>query len=118
MARPDPVGYIRLTYDSGNGDAEVPEFIGCVDGQEPHNQEIWAFGSDGVTREVHPTAQIDVSVGVGGEFLYNHLPQIERRIPLLGKISIHGSVEHLGVPDFHRTGGPIWADNFLDPSYI
>ena len=28
------------------------------------------------------------------------------KIPLLGKISINGSFEHLGVPDAYRTGGP------------
>ena len=35
---------------------------------------------------------------------------------MFGKISINGSVEWLGVPDFHRTGGPFWADNILDTS--
>ena len=38
-------------------------------------------------------------------------------IPILGQISINGSVEYLGIPDFHSTGGLFWADNLLAPRY-
>ena len=41
-----------------------------------------------------------------------------RRIPNLGIVFINGSVESLGVTDFHITGGPFWADNLLDPRSI
>ena len=34
---------------------------------------------------------------------------------MLGRISINGSVEWLGVPDFYRTNGPAWTDNILNP---
>ena len=30
--------------------------------------EIWRLGSDSVTCEVHPTAQVDVGAGVMGQF--------------------------------------------------
>ena len=36
-------------------------------------------------------------------------------ILILGRISINGSVKWLGVPDFHRTGGPFWTANLLAP---
>ena len=68
MARWGPVGSIDSPYDSGGGDAEGPKFIQCMDGQEPQIHEVWTFGEDGVTREVHPTAQVDVSAGLVGEF--------------------------------------------------
>ena len=66
-------------------------------------------------REVRPTAQVDVGAGVLGEFFSDYLAESGRRIPILGIITINGSVEWLGIPDFHRTGGPFWSDNLLAP---
>ena len=63
--------------------------------------------------EVHLTAQVDVSAGVMGEFLSNYLTESGRMIPILGRISINGSVEWLCVPNFHITGGPFWSVNLL-----
>ena len=65
-------------------------------------------------REVQPIARLDVSYGVVGEFSSEYLAESGRRIPILGRISINGNVEYLGVPDFHRTGGPFWTANLLD----
>ena len=56
MARQEPVGSICWPSDSGIGDAEVPKFIQYVDGREPKINEVWAFGDDGATREIHLTA--------------------------------------------------------------
>ena len=50
-----------------------------------------------------------------GDFSSNYITESGRRIPILGQISINRSVEDLGIPDFHRTGGPFWDDNLLDP---
>ena len=52
----ETVGSIGWPSDSVSGNAEGPEFIQFVDGQEPHIHEVWDFGDDSVTREVHPTA--------------------------------------------------------------
>ena len=30
---------------------------------------------------------------------------------------MNGSVEYLGITNFHKTGGTMWADNLLDPRY-
>ena len=86
-----------------------------MDGQDHQVHEVWAFSDDGITREVHLTAQVDVGAGVIGQFSSDYLTESGRRIPILGGISINGSVEWLGIPDFKRTGGPIWADNLLVP---
>ena len=113
MNRRDPVGSIGRPSDSGSGGAEGPEFVRCVDVREPQIHEVWAFGFDGVTHEVHPKEQVDVGTGFVGDFLSCCLTESGRRIPILGRISIHGSVEWLGVPNFHRTSGPFWAPNIL-----
>ena len=63
------MGSIHSPSDSGNGGTEGVEFIRCVDGQESQMHKIWSIGSDGITREVHPTEQVDVSAGTVGRFL-------------------------------------------------
>ena len=77
--------------------------------------EIWCLSSDRITREVHPTAQLDVSAGVIGQFLSDYLAENGRRIPILGQICINGSVELLGIPNFHRTSDPMYTENLLAP---
>ena len=115
MARREPVGYIRQPSNSGSGDAEVPEFIQCLDVREPQVHEVWDFGDNGVARQVHPKARVDVGAGVVGELLSDYLTESGRRISILGRVFIHVSVKWLGVPDFHRTGGPFWTANLLAP---
>ena len=86
-----------------------------MDGRGTQIHEVWAFGYDGITREVQTTAQVDVDDVVVGDFLYNYRTESGYRLPILGQFSINGSVEYLDIPDFHRTGGPFWADNLLAP---
>ena len=86
------VGPIRRPSDYGSGGTEGPEFILFVDGREPQIHEVWAFGSDGITHEVHPTAQVDIIAGVMGEFSSDSLTESGRRITILRKISMNGSV--------------------------
>ena len=117
MTRRAPVGSILRPSNSGSGGTELSEFIWCVDGREPQIHEVWAFGSDGITREVNPTAQVDAGAGVVGEFSSNYLTESGIRVPILGQIFINGSVEYLGIPDFQRTGGPFWDENLLDPCF-
>ena len=86
-----------------------------MDGREPQIHKVWDFGSDGITCEVCPKARLDVGAGVVGELLSDYLTESRRRVPILGQISINGSAEYLGIPDFHRTGGPFWGSNILAP---
>ena len=85
-----------------------------MDRQESRIHEVWNFGEDGVTREVHPTAQVDVGDGFFREFSNNYLTEIWRRVPMFGRNSINGSVKRLGVPDFLRTNGHTWTVDLLD----
>ena len=64
-----PMGPIYRRSDSVSGVAEGVEFIRCIDGWEPQIHEIWCPGSNGVTREVHPIAQIDVGTETIGQSL-------------------------------------------------
>ena len=84
-------------------------------GLEPQILEGSTFGEDGVTREVHATAQVNVGFGFVGYFASNYLTIIWRRVPMFGRNYINGSVEWLGVPDLLRTNGPAWTSNLLDP---
>ena len=87
-----------------------------MDGRDPQIHEVWNFGEDGVTPEVHSTAQVDVGARFVGKFATNYLTENGRRIPMFGVNSINGSVQWLGVPAPLRTCGPPCTDNILAPS--
>ena len=70
MAGKDPSGAIRRRSDSGSGYEGRPDFIQCVDGRDPHH-EVWTFGEDSITREVHLTARVDAGARFVGEFATN-----------------------------------------------
>ena len=71
MTGREPVGSIGRTSDSGSGEEDIPDFIRCVDGRDPQIHEVWDFGDDDVTCEVHLSVQVDVSTGVVEGFTYN-----------------------------------------------
>ena len=73
MARRDPVISIDIPSYSVSRDSEGPEFIQYLDGREHQIHEFWTFSEDGVTREVHLEAQVDVSAEFVGELSTNHL---------------------------------------------
>ena len=80
-----------------------------MDGREPQIHEVWTFGEDGVTREVHPTARVDVGAGFVREFSTNYLTESCRRFPMFGRklmevpngwafLTSSGPMEQLGLP--------------------
>ena len=71
MSGRDPVGFVDAASNFSDKDAEGPEFIRCMDGREPQVHDVWTFRDYGVTLEVHPTTQVDVSSGFVGEFANN-----------------------------------------------
>ena len=115
MSRRLLVGFIRRTSNYGSGDEDGPEFIPCVGGQEPNIHEVWNFGEEGITREVHLTARVEVGSGFFGEFATDCLTPSWLIIPFFGVNSINESVQWLGISDFLRTDGPPRTDNLLDP---
>ena len=115
MATRDPFGSMHCQDNSDSGGKDGPEFIRCVDGRQPQIYEVWTFSEDCVTREVHPTARIDVGDGLVGEFATDYLTPSWSRVPMFGRNYINGSVEWLGVPDFLRNYGPHWTLNLLAP---
>ena len=71
MASQETVGSIDHPYNSHSGGAEGPKFIRCVDGREPQIHEVSTFSENDVTRELHPTARVDVGAKFVGEFVNN-----------------------------------------------
>ena len=106
---------MRCRANFGSGGEYGTKFFRCVDGRQPQIHEVWTFAEDGVTREVHLTARVDVSAGFVGEFDSDYLTPSWRRVPMFGRIYINGSVEWLGVPDFLRNDELTWTLNLLDP---
>ena len=116
MPRREPVGSIRQPFNSGSGADDGLEFIYCVGGQQPEIHEVWTFGDDVITPEVHPFARVDVGAFIRDCFGTNYFAENGRRVPIFRRKSINGSVKWLGVPSFLRNDGPPWDDNILCPS--
>ena len=110
MSSIEPVGAICQPSDSGCGDDDGPQFTRWFDERQSKIHEVWIFGEDGVTPEVHPSARIDVSAFVSEKFATNYITPTWRRVPMFGRKSINGSVEWLDVPSFLQNDGPA-----LDP---
>ena len=115
MSKRDPVGAILRPSDSSSGDEEGHKFIRCLDGRKPQIHEVWTFGEDGVTHEVHPKVQVDVHTGFVREFATDYVTPSWRRVPMFVRNDIMGSFKCLNIPDFLRTYGPPWNSNILDP---
>ena len=80
----DPVGSIYQPFNYGSGANDVLEFIPCVGGRQPEIHEVWTFGDDGITPEVHPFARVDVSAFIGDCFGANYLAENGQRLPMYG----------------------------------
>ena len=64
MPRCNTVIAIRKPLNSSSGAEEGLEFIFFVGGQQPQSHEVWIFSDDGITREVHSFARIDVALSL------------------------------------------------------
>ena len=113
MTRREPAGAIRQPYNSGSGADDGLDFIRCVGGRQPQIQKVWSFGNDGITREVHPFARLDVGAFSKDCFGTNQLAEYGHRVSMCGRNSIDVSVECLGFPRFGCDDGPLWNDNIL-----
>ena len=102
MIRRRPIGSILWTSDSGSGSTEDVEFIRYIDGQDHQINEMMCLGSDGVTRKIHPKAQVEVAAGTVGQFTTNYLSGNGRILPIVGQLSINGSFQLLDIPNFVR----------------
>ena len=80
-----PVGSICWPSESGCGENDGLKFIRCVDGRQPKVHEVWIFGEDGVTPEVHLTARVDVKTFVGNYFATYYITPTWRRVPMFGR---------------------------------
>ena len=116
MSRHEPVGVIRQPFRSGNGGKDGIEFVRCVDGQEPQIHKLWSFAEDGITREVHPFARVDVSNLSGDCFQTYYMTEEACRVTIFGQISINASVEWVDNPaPFYNTTGVPLIENILVP---
>ena len=88
MTRRKTVGVIRQSSNSGSGADDRLEFIRYVGGREPQIHELWIFAEDGITREVHHFARIDVGDFSGDCFRTAYATGIGRRVPIYGHCTL------------------------------
>ena len=113
MSMPDPVGGTCWPSNYGCGDADKSKFICCVDGRNTKVNEVWVWGEDGITPEVHPALRVGVDSGLGCKFATNYLTENGFKTSIFCKKSINVSFEFLVVPDPLITCRPYWIDNIL-----
>ena len=85
-------------------------------GRDPQTHELWSFYEDGITREDHPFAWIDVGDFRGYCFHTAYATEIGRRVFISSRKSINGSFEWLGVPAPSCGTGVAWTENILVPN--
>ena len=90
---------IRRTSNSGSGSPETSSSIQYVDGREPHIHKLWCHGVDGICREVHPYSRIYIPDVTVGEFVTEYFSENWRCNQIIGKLSINGSVQFIGISD-------------------
>ena len=108
------MGTIRKPSDYGSGGSETSAFIQCINGRETQINELWCMGLDSIFREVHHIARVDILAGTIGEFFTNYLDLNGRRIAIIGKFSVNGSVQFLGFSDQTLGSGLPYIVNLLD----
>ena len=90
MPRQETVVAIRQLSNSGSGEDDRIEFIRYVGRWQPKIHEVWTFGEDGITPEVHAFARIDVSTFVGYSITTDYLTENGSRVPMFGRKLING----------------------------
>ena len=71
MTLPAPFRATCWPSDSCCGGADRSKFVRCVDRRDPEVHEVWIWGDDGITPEVHLTAQIDIEPWITRDFSTN-----------------------------------------------
>ena len=97
--------------DRGN---DTTTFIQCINGQQPQIKKLWCLGLDGIFREVHPIARVDILAGTVGEFVTNHLSENGRPINIIRKLSVNNSVQFWGLSDQSWGSRLPFISNLLD----
>ena len=107
------MGPICWSFYSGNRGTEGVEFIRYIDGRDPQMHKIWCLGSNGITCEVHLTAQIDVIAETVRQFATQYFAENGRRISIIDQISVKRSIKRLGIPADSWGCGLPFFDNVL-----
>ena len=93
----------RHSKSSSRG-PETGAFILCFNGRDPQIYELWCWDNDGIFREVHPTARVDILAGTVREFVTKYLSENERCYQIIDELLIYGSVQFIGLSQIWGSG--------------
>ena len=113
MIRRSPMGTIYRPSYSGSGGTEATAFIQCINGREPQIHELWCLCLDRICRKVHSTAYVEVPAGTIRYFVTDYIAKNGRQIPIIGQLSVNGSVQFLGLTDQAWGSGFPFITNLL-----
>ena len=91
------MGNILNPHNSGGGGPETGTLIQCVNSRDPQIHKLCFWVIDRIYHEVQLTARVKIPSGTVGEFVPDYISENGRRNKVIGKISINGSVQFIGL---------------------
>ena len=98
------MGDICRTSNSGSRGPDNGAFIQCVNHQEPQIHKLWCWDIGRICREVHPTVRVDILAETVKEFVTKYSSKNGGRNQIIGKLSINGSVQFIGLSEIWGNG--------------
>ena len=107
MFRHASMGSIRCHYYvTGFGAPDISVFVQCVNIRDPMENNLWSHGLYSIYRDICPTALVEIPPGIDIEFVTGYLIADGRRIRIIGKDSVTGSVKFTGSPE-------VWGSSLI-----
>ena len=91
------MGDIHSPSYSGSRALYLIVFILFANGRDTMACELWSHGLDGISRNVHPTAQVDIPTGTVVKFITDYMTTYGRRNRIIGQYSFNGGVQFTGI---------------------
>ena len=90
---------VFVRYPGSNAAASSIKYIVCLNGRVPERYVVWNMNAQGV-REVHPISQFNIFDAFAEDNFRSTFFNSRRcRIPLIGRISVNGSVKFIRLAD-------------------
>ena len=91
------MGDIRMPSNFGSRGPNTGALIQCVIGRYTQIHELWCWDINVILREVHPKSSVEILDGTIGEFVIKYPSENGWSNQIIGKISINGSVQFIGI---------------------
>ena len=89
----------RSSDGTGNEATYTRVFIQCINGWDHMTNDLWYHWFKSLSRDVHPTAQVEIPPGTDGKLTTEYLTNNGQHIIIIGKSFVNGSVQFTSIPE-------------------